>query len=186
MQPAERICARSLVPNTVSDPYSACWQKPNHLASCKRTVFASLTKHRQGVDERERAFAMTRSCTGRLRRTRWIALRSSCIEQDRCHPISNRTARSAASRLILQEGPTFALEQLGYRPTPLFPRASGRLALSDALHSDGRVDRIAVEQLVSAGMVEKNEHQISDFGTTAFRQRQASKPRLDLYCSDLS
>jgi len=31
------------------------------------------------------------------------------------------------------------------------------------------IDRIAVEQLVSAGMVEKNRHQISDFGTTALR-----------------
>ncbi len=35
-------------------------------------------------------------------------------------------------------------------------------------------------------MVEKNGHQISDFGATAFRQRQASKPGLDLNCSDLS
>ena len=47
------------------------------------------------------------------------------------------------------------------------------------------VDRIAVEQLVSAGVIEKNRHQISDFGTTALRKRQASKSGLDLYCSDL-
>src|SRR5260370_150095 len=39
--------------------------------------------------------------------------------------------------------------------------------------------------LVPAGVVEENGHQISDFGTTALRQRQTSKPRLDLYCSDL-
>jgi hypothetical protein len=32
------------------------------------------------------------------------------------------------------------------------------------------VDWIAVKQLVSASMIEENEHQISDFGTTAFRQ----------------
>ena len=32
------------------------------------------------------------------------------------------------------------------------------------------VDRIAVEQLVSAGMIKKNGHQIPDFGTTALRQ----------------
>jgi hypothetical protein len=31
------------------------------------------------------------------------------------------------------------------------------------------IDRIAIEELVSAGMVEKNGHQISDFGTTAPR-----------------
>jgi hypothetical protein len=31
------------------------------------------------------------------------------------------------------------------------------------------VDRIAVEQFISAGMIEKNGHQISDFGTTTFR-----------------
>src|SRR6267378_1582997 len=48
------------------------------------------------------------------------------------------------------------------------------------------VDWIAVEQFVPAGVVEKNGHQISDFGATTFRQRQASKPRLNLYCSDLS
>ena len=48
------------------------------------------------------------------------------------------------------------------------------------------VDWIAVEQLVSAGVIEKNGHEISDFGATAFYQRQASKPRFDAYCSDLS
>jgi hypothetical protein len=36
----------------------------------------------EGVAERAEAFAVTRSCMGRLRRTRWITLRSSCIEQD--------------------------------------------------------------------------------------------------------
>jgi hypothetical protein len=35
-------------------------------------------------------------------------------------------------------------------------------------------------------MIEENGHQVSDFGTTTFRQRQSAKPRLDLYGSDLS
>ena len=48
------------------------------------------------------------------------------------------------------------------------------------------IDRIAVEQLVSTGMIEKNGHQISDFGATALRQWQRAKPGLDPYGSDLS
>jgi hypothetical protein len=48
------------------------------------------------------------------------------------------------------------------------------------------VDWIAVKQLVSAGMIEKHGHQISNLGATALRQRQASKPTFNLYCSDLS
>jgi hypothetical protein len=48
------------------------------------------------------------------------------------------------------------------------------------------MDWIAVEQLVSAGVVEQDGHQISNLGATALRQRQASKPTFNLYCSDLS
>jgi hypothetical protein len=33
-------------------------------------------------------------------------------------------------------------------------------------------------------MIEENGHQISNFGTTAFRQGQTAQPRFDLYCSD--
>jgi hypothetical protein len=49
-----------------------------------------------------------------------------------------------------------------------------------------QADWITVEQLVSAGMIEKNGHQIADFRAAAFRQRQASEPRFNLDGSDLS
>jgi hypothetical protein len=48
------------------------------------------------------------------------------------------------------------------------------------------MDWIAVKQLIAAGMIEENGYQVSNLGATALRQRQVSKPRLNLYCSDLS
>lgn len=51
-------------------------------------------------------------------------------------------------------------------------------ALSD------EIDRITVKQLVSAGVIEENGHQIPDFRATAFRKRQSTKPGLNLYGSD--
>jgi hypothetical protein len=64
--------------------------------------------------------------------------------------------------------------------------SDGRMLSAALCTLTNEVDWIAVEQFVSAGVVEKNGHQISDFGAATFRQRQASKPRLNLYCSDLS
>jgi hypothetical protein len=115
---------------------------PNRLAWCRHIVFASLIKHQQGADERARAFAMTQSCMARLRRRLWIALRSSCLERDRCRPISNQTTRSAANRSIPQGEPRSVLECLNCPTLPRFHRASRRLALCGPLHSDerGRLD----------------------------------------------
>jgi len=59
-------------------------------------------------------------------------------------------------------------------------RSASLRALTDEM------DWIAVEQLISASVIEKHGHQISNCGATALRQRQPSKPRFNLYCSDLS
>jgi hypothetical protein len=45
---------------------------------------------------------------------------------------------------------------------------------------------ITIKQLVSAGMIKEDGHQISNLGAAALRQRQASKPTFNLYRSDLS
>jgi hypothetical protein len=39
-----------------------------------------------------------------------------------------------------------------------------------------------IEELISASMIEKNRHQVANFGTTAFRQLQAAQPGLDFDC----
>ena len=48
------------------------------------------------------------------------------------------------------------------------------------------IDWIAVKQLVSAGVVKENGHQIPDFCATAFRKGQSTKPGLNLYGSDVA
>src|SRR5215470_5646606 len=48
------------------------------------------------------------------------------------------------------------------------------------------MDRIAVKQLISASAIKEDGHQIANLGATALRQRQTSKPRFDLYCSNFS
>jgi hypothetical protein len=48
------------------------------------------------------------------------------------------------------------------------------------------VDWIAVKQLVPAGVIKQDGHQIPNLGATTLCQRQTSKPRFNLYCPDLS
>lgn len=48
------------------------------------------------------------------------------------------------------------------------------------------MDWIAVKQLVPAGVIKQNGQQVSNLGATTLCQGQASKPRFNLYCSDLS
>jgi len=48
-----------------------------------------------------------------------------------------------------------------------------------------KVDRVAVKQLIPAGVIEENRHQVSDFRAAALGQRQTTKPRLDFHRSDL-
>ncbi len=48
------------------------------------------------------------------------------------------------------------------------------------------MDRIAVKQLISACVIKEDGHQIANLGATTLRQRQTSKPRFDLYCSNFS
>src|SRR6266403_4149514 len=48
-----------------------------------------------------------------------------------------------------------------------------------------KVDRVAVKQLIPAGVIEENRHQVSDLCAAALGQRQTMKPRLDFHGSDL-
>jgi len=48
-----------------------------------------------------------------------------------------------------------------------------------------KVDRVAVKQLIPAGVIEENRHQVSDLRAAALGQRQTIKPRLDFHGSDL-
>jgi hypothetical protein len=47
-----------------------------------------------------------------------------------------------------------------------------------------QADWIAVKELISTSMIEKNRKQVSNLGTAAFCQSQPSKPGLDLDRSD--
>ena len=48
-----------------------------------------------------------------------------------------------------------------------------------------KVDRVAVKQLIPAGVIEENRHQVSDLRAAALGQRQTTKPGLDFHRSDL-
>ena len=85
-------------------------------------------------------------------------------------------ARSTSVRSRIAKPLTNALISAGVR-------IIGARAAFRALTNE--VDWVTIKQLISAGMIEENGHEISDFGTAAFCQWQSAKPRLNLNGSNL-
>jgi len=86
-------------------------------------------------------------------------------------------ARSTSVRSRIAKPLTNALISAGVR-------IIGARAAFRALTNE--VDWVTIKQLISAGMIEENGHEISDFGTAAFCQWQSAKPRLNLNGSNLA
>ena len=92
-----------------------------------------------------------------------------------CNPVI--AARSTSVRSRIAKPLTNALISAGVR-------IIGARAAFRALTNE--VDWVTIKQLISAGMIEENGHEISDFGTAAFCQWQSAKPRLNLNGSNLA
>jgi hypothetical protein len=76
---------------------AACLQIPNRQASCRDSVLAKSTKHRQAMDEQAPSFVRIRSCIGPLRCRRSSVSGSSSFREIRYLHTSIQKSRSVAA-----------------------------------------------------------------------------------------
>ena len=133
------------------------------------TTFSPLRQSvREKSDALAQAFAMIRSCTGLPLRTRWNAMTLIV-------PRSKSISPHFKPNISLCRNPVDAARRTNVRSRSARPsinalisagtRMAGRCSAFRALTNE--VDWVAVKQLISAGMIKEDGHQISDFGTTA-------------------
>src|SRR5579864_396685 len=157
---------------------------PSRPICCSGRVLSIYPILPKQLDEPALASVRIQSCKVLPHHTRWSARRSSCVGQNRCRSTSRQIVHSGASSRCCEEY---------QRSLTQSETSEQRLDFSGRQHAwcgsplctlADQTDRLAIEQFVTASMIEKDREEISDFRTTALREWQTAQPRFHLDRSD--